>query len=118
VANTQVVAPSAPETDDTDSTTQSVTQVSSSTSSSTASSSQGSSVWDSIAQCESNSNWQINTGNGYYGGLQFTLSSWRAFGGTGYPNQASRDEQIAIAQKLQSSQGWSAWPVCSARIGL
>lgn len=115
VANTQAVAPTAPETDDSSSAPQPVTQVSSSASSSAT---PGSSVWDSIAQCESNGNWQTNTGNGYYGGLQFTLSSWQAFGGSGNPSQASRDEQIAIAQKLQASQGWSAWPVCSARLGL
>lgn len=77
-----------------------------------------SSIWDGIAQCESGGNWSIDTGNGYYGGLQFTLGSWRAYGGTGYPNQASRAEQIAIAQKLQAAQGWGAWPVCSARLGL
>lgn len=115
VENTQAVAPTAPETDESSSAPQPVTQVSSSVSSSA---SQGSSVWDSIAQCESNGNWQTDTGNGYYGGLQFTLSSWQAFGGTGDPSQASRNEQIAVAQKLQASQGWSAWPVCSARLGL
>lgn len=76
------------------------------------------SVWDQIAQCESGGNWSIDTGNGFYGGLQFTLSSWRAVGGTGYPNQASRQEQIARAQLLQARQGWGAWPVCSARVGL
>jgi LysM repeat protein len=78
----------------------------------------GGSVWDTIAQCESGGNWAINTGNGFYGGLQFTLSSWRAVGGTGYPNQASREEQIARAQMLQARQGWGAWPVCSAKAGL
>lgn len=113
--NTQAVAQTAPETDDSSSAPQPVTQVSSSTSSST---SQGDSVWDSIAQCESNGNWQTDTGNGYYGGLQFTLSSWRAFGGTGDPSQASRAEQIAVAQKLQAAQGWNAWPVCSVRAGM
>ncbi|HET9174187.1 MAG TPA: transglycosylase family protein [Candidatus Saccharimonadales bacterium] len=76
------------------------------------------SVWDEIAQCESGGNWAINTGNGFYGGLQFTLSSWRAVGGSGYPNQASKSEQIARAQMLQARQGWGAWPVCSARLGL
>jgi len=78
----------------------------------------GGSVWDSIAQCESGGNWAINTGNGFYGGLQFTLSSWAAVGGSGYPNQASREEQIARAQILQARQGWGAWPVCSAKLGL
>ena len=76
------------------------------------------SVWDRIAACESGGNWSINTGNGYYGGLQFSLSSWRAVGGTGYPHQASRAEQIARAEKLQAVQGWGAWPACSARLGL
>lgn len=76
------------------------------------------SIWDQIAQCESGGNWSIDTGNGYYGGLQFTMSSWQAYGGAGYPNNASRNEQIAIAQKLQAAQGWAAWPVCSARLGL
>jgi LysM repeat protein len=72
-------------------------------------------VWDRIAQCESSGNWHINTGNGYYGGLQFTLSSWRAVGGTGRPDQASRETQIRMAERLQRLQGWGAWPVCSAR---
>lgn len=78
----------------------------------------GGSVWDRIAACESGGNWGISTGNGFYGGLQFTLSSWRAVGGTGYPNQASREEQIMRAQKLQAMQGWGAWPVCSLRAGM
>jgi LysM repeat protein len=76
------------------------------------------SVWDSLAQCESGGNWAISTGNGFYGGLQFTLSSWAGVGGSGYPNLASREEQIARAQILQSRQGWSAWPACSAKLGL
>lgn len=76
------------------------------------------SVWDRIAACESGGNWAINTGNGYYGGLQFTLGSWHAVGGTGYPNQASREEQIARAQLLQARQGWGAWPICSLRAGV
>ena len=76
------------------------------------------SIWDSLAQCESGGNWSIDTGNGFYGGLQFTLSSWQSVGGTGYPNQASRNEQIMRAQMLQARQGWGAWPVCSAKIGL
>lgn len=78
----------------------------------------GGSIWDEIAQCESSGDWSIDTGNGFYGGLQFTLSSWRAVGGTGYPNQASRDEQIMRAELLQAQQGWGAWPVCSAQLGL
>jgi hypothetical protein len=76
------------------------------------------SVWDRIAACESGGNWAINTGNGYYGGLQFTLGTWRAHGGTGMPNEASREEQIAVAQRVQASQGWGAWPVCSVKAGV
>lgn len=75
-------------------------------------------VWDQLAICESGGNWSINTGNGFYGGLQFTLSSWRAVGGAGYPHQASRSEQIARAEKLQTIQGWGAWPACSAKLDL
>jgi LysM repeat protein len=78
----------------------------------------GGSVWDSLAACESGGNWAINTGNGFYGGLQFTLSSWQAVGGSGYPNQASREEQIARAEMLKARQGWGAWPACSAKLGL
>lgn len=78
----------------------------------------GGSVWDKIAQCESGGNWSINTGNGFYGGLQFTLSSWQAVGGQGYPNMASKSEQIYRAKILQSRQGWGAWPACSAALGL
>jgi hypothetical protein len=78
----------------------------------------GGGVWSALAQCESGGNWAINTGNGFYGGLQFTLSSWQAVGGTGYPNQASPSEQIARAQILQARQGWGAWPVCAHKVGL
>ncbi|WP_328428724.1 LysM peptidoglycan-binding domain-containing protein [Streptomyces sp. NBC_00443] len=77
-------------------------------------------VWDRIAQCESGGNWHINTGNGYYGGLQFAASTWRAYGGTAYAptaDRASRDQQIAVATKVQRAQGWGAWPTCSARAG-
>ncbi|MFG2956825.1 transglycosylase family protein [Streptomyces sp. NPDC048291] len=77
-------------------------------------------VWDRIAQCESGGNWHINTGNGYYGGLQFSASTWRAYGGTAYAataDQASREAQIAVATKVQHAQGWGAWPVCSGRAG-
>jgi LysM repeat protein len=77
-------------------------------------------VWDRIAQCESGGNWHINTGNGYYGGLQFSAGTWRAYGGTAYAptaDQASRSAQIAVATKVQHAQGWGAWPVCSARAG-
>ncbi|WP_086728118.1 transglycosylase family protein [Streptomyces carpinensis] len=77
-------------------------------------------VWDRIAQCESGGNWHINTGNGYYGGLQFAAGTWRAYGGTAYAptaDQASRAQQIAVATRVQQAQGWGAWPVCSARAG-
>jgi ABC-type transport system substrate-binding protein len=73
------------------------------------------SKWDRIAACESGGNWGINTGNGYYGGLQFNLATWRAYGGHGKPHQASKAEQIRIAEKVQAKQGWGAWPVCSRR---
>jgi nucleoid-associated protein YgaU len=77
-------------------------------------------VWDRIAKCESGGNWQINTGNGYYGGLQFSAGTWRAYGGTAYAataDRASRSQQIAVATKVQRAQGWDAWPTCSARAG-
>ena len=76
------------------------------------------SVWDRLAQCESGGNWSINTGNGYYGGLQFSASTWRAYGGSGLPHQNSRAQQIAIAQKLQAAAGWGQWPACSSKLGL
>lgn len=76
------------------------------------------SVWDSIAACESGGNWSINTGNGYYGGVQFSLSSWQGVGGSGYPHQASKAEQIKRAEMLLARQGWGAWPACSAKLGL
>ena len=75
-------------------------------------------IWDRLAQCESGGNWAINTGNGYYGGLQFSLSSWRAVGGSGYPHQSTRAEQINRGERLQSLQGWGAWPACSRKLGL
>lgn len=78
-------------------------------------------VWDRIAQCESGGNWHINTGNGYYGGLQFTQSTWAAFGGTAYASRAdlaTKDQQIAVAEKVLASQGPTAWPVCGPRAGL
>ncbi|MEU4115113.1 transglycosylase family protein [Kitasatospora sp. NPDC028055] len=79
------------------------------------------SVWDSVAQCESGGNWSINTGNGFSGGLQFTPSTWKAYGGTAYAaqaNQASKAQQIAVAEKVLASQGPGAWPVCSKKAGL
>jgi uncharacterized protein YabE (DUF348 family) len=79
----------------------------------------GNSVWDRLAQCESGGNWAINTGNGYYGGLQFSLSTWQAYGGPGYPHQQSRETQIAIATKVRdASGGYGAWPHCSSVLGL
>jgi LysM repeat protein len=81
-------------------------------------SSSGSTVWDQLAQCESSGDWSINTGNGYYGGLQFSQSSWEAAGGTGNPAAASREEQIRVAENLLDMQGWGAWPSCSAQLGL
>lgn len=74
-------------------------------------------VWDRVATCESGGNWSTNTGNGFYGGLQFTMQSWRGVGGTGRPDQASREEQISRAEKLQAVQGFGAWPVCSRKAG-
>ena len=79
------------------------------------------SVWDAIAQCESNGNWSINTGNGFSGGRQFAPSTWAGLGGTEYAPeawQATREQQIAVAQKVQAAQGWGAWPACTAKLGL
>lgn len=78
----------------------------------------GDTVWDRLAQCESSGNWQINTGNGYYGGLQFDLPTWREYGGTGYPHEHSREEQIAVAERLHAKRGFAPWPVCSRKLGL
>lgn len=75
-------------------------------------------VWDRLAQCESGGNWSISTGNGYYGGLQFALGSWRAAGGSGYPHHHSREDQIRVAENLLAMQGWGAWPTCSRIIGV
>ncbi|KGN34367.1 hypothetical protein N802_13585 [Knoellia sinensis KCTC 19936] len=78
-------------------------------------------VWDRVAQCESGGNWSINTGNGYYGGLQFSFATWKGFGGQRYAytaNRATKAQQIAIAQKVLKVQGPGAWPVCSKRAGL
>ncbi len=76
------------------------------------------SVWDRLAQCESGGNWSISTGNGYYGGLQFTLSTWQSVGGSGYPHQNSREEQIKRGQILQARSGWGQWPACTLKLGL
>lgn len=77
--------------------------------------------WDRLAQCEAGGNWGINTGNGYQGGLQFSPSTWAAYGGTQYAptaNQATREQQIAVGEKTLAGQGWGAWPACSAKLGL
>jgi LysM repeat protein len=125
-----VVAPVAPpRVDSSASRSSSSTDTSSSDSSSTdtssaesapapPSSAPSSGVWASLAQCESGGNWSINTGNGYYGGLQFSLSTWQGYGGSGMPHEASASEQIAVAERVQASQGWGAWPACSAELGL
>ncbi len=75
-------------------------------------------TWDALAQCESGGNWAINTGNSFSGGLQFTASTWAAFGGTGAPENATREQQIAVAENVQAGQGWGAWPSCAAQLGL
>ena len=78
-------------------------------------------VWDTLAQCESGGNWAINTGNGFSGGLQFHPQTWAGFGGTQYAPQAwqaTREQQIDIATRVQAAQGWGAWPACTARMGL
>lgn len=74
--------------------------------------------WAALAQCESTGNWAINTGNGYYGGLQFNLETWQAYGGEGMPHESSPTQQIEIAKRVQAKQGWGAWPACSRKIGL
>jgi len=76
------------------------------------------SVWDRLAACESGGNWHINTGNGFYGGLQFTASTWHAYGGSGLPSDNSREAQIAVAKRLQAAAGWGQWPACSSKLGL
>ncbi|HEX7224864.1 MAG TPA: transglycosylase family protein [Candidatus Limnocylindria bacterium] len=81
----------------------------------------GTSVWDDLAECESGGNWAINTGNGYYGGLQFSYATWHGYGGAEfaeYPHQASREEQIIVAERLRAERGYAPWPACSAELGL
>lgn len=78
-------------------------------------------IWDALAQCEATGNWAINTGNGYYGGVQFDQNTWERQGGLKYAPRAdlaTREEQIAIAAVTQRSQGWGAWPSCTSRLGL
>ncbi|WP_405009439.1 transglycosylase family protein [Kitasatospora sp. NBC_01539] len=79
------------------------------------------STWDKVAQCEATGNWAVNSGNGFYGGLQFTSQTWGAFGGHAYAanaHQASKAQQIAVAEKVLAAQGPGAWPVCSVKAGL
>jgi resuscitation-promoting factor RpfA len=79
------------------------------------------SAWDKLAQCESGGRWDINTGNGFHGGLQFTPSTWRAFGGKEFAPvayKASREQQIVVAERVLAGQGWNAWPVCSRKAGV
>ena len=81
----------------------------------------GDTVWDLLAQCEASGNWAANTGNGYYGGLQFSHSTWLGYGGgayADYPHQATREEQIAIAEKLRAARGYQPWPACRIKLGL
>jgi LysM repeat protein len=73
--------------------------------------------WDAIAQCESGGNWGTSTGNGFYGGLQFTQSTWKAYGGQGSPQGASREQQIQVAERVLQGQGIGAWPVCGKKAG-
>jgi LysM repeat protein len=79
------------------------------------------SVWDRLAQCESGGNWSINTGNGFYGGLQFDYGTWLSNGGGAYAPRAdlaSRDQQISVAERLRAARGFAPWPACSARLGI
>ena len=80
----------------------------------------GGTVWDQLAQCESGGNWAINTGNGYYGGLQFSLGTWQSYGGSGLPSENSRETQIMIAERVRAADGggYSSWPACSQSLGL
>jgi hypothetical protein len=78
-------------------------------------------VWDAIAACESGGDWSINTGNGYYGGLQFSSSTWQAHGGGEFASRAdlaSRDEQITVAERVRAAGGFGAWPSCAGGLGL
>jgi hypothetical protein len=75
-------------------------------------------TWDALANCESGGNWATNTGNGYYGGLQFSAGTWASVGGTGLPHEHSRETQIHFGQVLQARSGWGQWPHCAAQLGL
>jgi hypothetical protein len=79
------------------------------------------SVWDELAKCESSGNWAANTGNGYYGGLQFSVATWNGYGGAefaAYPHQATREQQIVVAERLRAARGYQPWPACRAKLGL
>lgn len=75
-------------------------------------------VWEKIAMCESKNNWSIDTGNGYFGGLQFSQGAWNSVGGEGKPSDASKDEQIKRGQMLQEKRGWGVWGECAKKLGL
>ena len=76
------------------------------------------SIWDQLAACESNNHWNDDTGNGYYGGLQFNQTAWASVGGNGNPSSASREEQISRGKLLQARRGWSPWGACARKLGL
>lgn len=79
------------------------------------------SVWDQLAQCEAGGNWSVNTGNGYYGGLQFNAGTWASNGGAQYASSAhlaTREQQIAVAEKVRAGRGFAPWPACAAKLGL
>ena len=81
----------------------------------------GPGVWDRLAQCESSGNWAINSGNGFFGGLQFLQATWEGFGGGAFAPRAdlaSREQQIIVAERVRAGQGWGAWPECSRKLGL
>ena len=81
----------------------------------------GNSVWDTLAKCESSGNWAANTGNGYYGGLQFSVATWNGYGGAefaAYPHQATREQQITVAERLRAARGYQPWPACRVKLGL
>lgn len=75
-------------------------------------------IWDTLAKCEAGGNWSTDTGNGYYGGLQFNQGAWNSVGGTGKPSDASRDEQIMRGKMLQEKRGWGVWGLCAKKLGL
>ena len=81
----------------------------------------GDTVWDRLAQCEASGNWAANTGNGYYGGLQFSYSTWHGYDGgefAEYPHEATREEQITVAKRLHAARGFQPWPACRVKLGL